>query len=60
MTAMWGERDVFTGPYLDERRAVIARVHRDAEFHIVKGAGHWVVYEAPEDVNRIILDDADR
>jgi pimeloyl-ACP methyl ester carboxylesterase len=60
VTAVWGERDVFTGPYLDERRAVIERVHRDAEFHIVKGAGHGVVYEAPDDVNRIILDGRDR
>jgi pimeloyl-ACP methyl ester carboxylesterase len=59
VSAVWGERDVFAGPYLDERRAVIERVHRDAEFHIVKGAGHWVAYEAPDDVNRIILDDGD-
>ena len=27
----------------------------DADLHLIPGAGHWVAYEAPEQVNDILL-----
>ena len=59
VSAMWGDRDVFVGPYLDERRAVLERWHPRLDFRVVKGAGHWVVYEKPDDVNAMIIDDGE-
>lgn len=50
---IWGERDPALGTkLLDglERVAPHARVHR------IPGAGHWVQNEAPDEVNRVLLD----
>lgn len=50
---IWGERDAALGiELLDglDRVAPRARVHR------IPGAGHWVQQEAPEEVNRALLD----
>ena len=51
MAAMYGARDAFCGPYLEERRALFERVQPGIDFRIIPDAGHWVNYEAPEIVN---------
>jgi pimeloyl-ACP methyl ester carboxylesterase len=56
ISGLWGERDAFAVPYLDERRRVLARFQPDLDFRVVPGAGHWVPYEAPDAVNRILLE----
>jgi pimeloyl-ACP methyl ester carboxylesterase len=56
MAAIFGERDVFVGPYLDERRQTLARFQTDLDFRVVDGAGHWVNYEAFEAVNHALVE----
>jgi pimeloyl-ACP methyl ester carboxylesterase len=50
MTAIFGGRDAFAVPYLDERRETLARCGV-GDFRVVEGAGHWVGYEAPSTIN---------
>ena len=53
---IWGEHDVFSvgGVPL---RAEILRAHKvDIDFRIVDGAGHWVIYEAADTVNAMLLE----
>lgn len=54
--AFWGERDAFTGPYLEERRDLLARFQPDLDFRIIPGAGHWCAFESPGAVNATILE----
>jgi pimeloyl-ACP methyl ester carboxylesterase len=53
---MWGERDAFVIPRLDDRRRVVAGVHPGADIRVLPGAGHWAIYEAAEMVNRALLE----
>jgi 2-hydroxy-6-oxonona-2,4-dienedioate hydrolase len=55
LAGIWGERDAFAAPYIDDRRRTLERFQPGLAFHVVPDAGHWVMYEAPEDVNRILL-----
>lgn len=53
--AIWGEHDrPHPDPALQEE--VMRRSHPDMEFHVIRGAGHWVMYERPEPFNRVLLD----
>lgn len=54
IAALFGGRDAFAVPYLDERREKLARFQSDLDFRVVAGAGHWVNYEAPATVNRAL------
>lgn len=56
LAGIWGERDAFAGPYVDARRALLATLDPGSPFAVVKGAGHWVQYEAPDAVNGILAD----
>jgi epoxide hydrolase 4 len=50
---IWGERDpALTTALLDGLETVAPRVH----VHRIADAGHWVQNEAPQEVNRILLD----
>jgi 2-hydroxy-6-oxonona-2,4-dienedioate hydrolase len=55
MGGIWGERDALAAPYIDLRRAALERVQPDVDFRVVPGAGHWVLYEAPEAANAALL-----
>jgi pimeloyl-ACP methyl ester carboxylesterase len=55
IAGLWGERDAFMTPGLDERRRVLARFQPDFEFRVIPGAGHWAIYEAAPTVDAIIL-----
>lgn len=48
LTGIWGAQDATAGPYLEDRRQVLARFDPDLLFHVIPNAGHWVMYEAPE------------
>jgi len=54
--AIFGGRDAFVGPYLDERRETLAAVQPGLDFRVVEGAGHWVNYEAPARVEEALLE----
>jgi pimeloyl-ACP methyl ester carboxylesterase len=56
LSAIFGERDAFVGRYLDERRQTLERVQPGLDVRIVGGAGHWVIYEAPEAVDRALVE----
>ena len=56
ITGIWGSRDAFVGPHLEDRRRLLASVQRDLDFRTVDGAGHWVTYEAADQVNAALLD----
>jgi 2-hydroxy-6-oxonona-2,4-dienedioate hydrolase len=52
---IWGERDAFIGDDLEPRRHVFAPFQSAADFRVIVGAGHWTPYEAPDQVNAILL-----
>jgi pimeloyl-ACP methyl ester carboxylesterase len=54
IAAIFGGRDAFAVPYLEERRATLERVQPGLDFRVVPGAGHWVIYEAADVVNRAL------
>jgi pimeloyl-ACP methyl ester carboxylesterase len=51
---VWGEADTFLGPDLLDRSA--AEVEGPLRIERLPGVSHWVQQEAPEAVNRILLD----
>jgi pimeloyl-ACP methyl ester carboxylesterase len=51
-----GEFDCYSAPDLKEQGQALLRIRPDAEFHLVPHAGHWTMYEAPETVNRVLLE----
>ena len=54
IVTIWGERDAFIGGDLDARRRVFAPFQSAADFRVIAGAGHWLPYEAPDEVNAIL------
>ena len=56
LAAIFGERDAFVGPYLDERRRVLAGAQPGLDVRVIEGAGHWVNYEAPAAVDRALAE----
>ncbi len=56
ITSIWGRRDAFTGPHLEECRRILASEQRDPDFRVIEGAGHWTPYEAADQVNAILID----
>lgn len=50
----WGERDAFVGGDLEARRRVFAPFQSAADFHVITGAGHWLPYEAADEINAIL------
>ena len=53
---IWGERDVTAYPWVDDRRDLLRQIQPDAFFAVIPGAGHWVMYEAADAFNRVLLD----
>ncbi|MGH7277278.1 MAG: alpha/beta fold hydrolase [Candidatus Rokuibacteriota bacterium] len=56
LAGIWGGADVFAVPYIDARRRALSAIQHDLDFRVVPGAGHWVPYEAAEEVNRALLE----
>jgi len=54
IAALFGGRDAFAVPYLDERRETLARFQSDLDFRVVAGAGPGVKNQAPATVNRAL------
>jgi len=53
--AIWGE---FDRPHPDPavQEAALRRFHPQLDFRVIPGAGHWAMYERPEEFNRTLLD----
>jgi 2-hydroxy-6-oxonona-2,4-dienedioate hydrolase len=56
IAGIWGARDAFVGPYVQDRRRLLASFERNLDFRVIDGAGHWVTYEAADEVNAALLD----
>jgi pimeloyl-ACP methyl ester carboxylesterase len=48
---IWGENDALVGRYMAERRRRFEALPAFATFTEVPGAGHWVMYDAPDAFN---------
>lgn len=53
---IWGERDVTAYPWVEDRRDMLRGAQPGAFFAIIPGAGHWVMYEAADAFNRVLLE----
>ena len=56
IAGIWGERDAFSGPRIEECRRVLASAQGALDLRVIEGAGHWVPYEAAEQVTAALLD----
>ena len=54
LAGIWGGRDAFTGHHLAESRQVLAAVDPTLDAAVIEPAGHWVNYEAADEVNRLL------
>jgi pimeloyl-ACP methyl ester carboxylesterase len=55
LDAIWGEHDrPHPDPAIQEK--VLRRFHPDLDFRVIADAGHWAMYERPDDFNRTLLD----
>ncbi len=52
--AVWGEHEMADRTLLDRRIALMRQARADADVTVVKGAGHWVFYEAAEEFNALL------
>jgi pimeloyl-ACP methyl ester carboxylesterase len=60
LNAIYGEFDAPAYPHLAERIAQIRAVRPDVDARIIKGAGHWVAYEAADEFNAMLRAMLDR
>lgn len=51
---IWGAEDPLAAPSIDARAERIANSRPDVALHRVPGAGHWVQYEMPAEVNELL------
>jgi len=56
LAGIWGTRDVFAVPYLEERRRCLARFEPGLDFRVLEGVGHWAAWEAAPAVNAALLE----
>ena len=55
IAGIWGAHDAFVGGDIDERRRRLAEHQPELDFRVLD-AGHWVTYEAADEVNAALLD----
>jgi pimeloyl-ACP methyl ester carboxylesterase len=53
---IWGDRDVLPYPNVQARADAARAARPDMRIDVIPNAGHWVQFEAPEAVNRAMLD----
>jgi pimeloyl-ACP methyl ester carboxylesterase len=56
IAGIWGRHDAFAGANLEECRRILASAHRELDFRVIEGAGHWTPYEAADQINAILCD----
>jgi pimeloyl-ACP methyl ester carboxylesterase len=56
IAGIWGGRDAFTGARVEECRRVLASVQEGLDLRVIEPAGHWVTYEAADQVNAALFD----
>ena len=53
---IWGEKDALCYPSILPRVDEVRAAMPDIRIDVVKGGGHWVQYDAAEEVNRLLLE----
>jgi pimeloyl-ACP methyl ester carboxylesterase len=56
LNGIWGEFDAPANPRAPARVAALRARRPDADVRLIPGAGHWVAYEAPAQVNAMLLE----
>ena len=56
IAGVWGERDLIAEQHMHERVALFERLQPGCPFHVIEGAGHWVMYERPDRFNALLLE----
>ena len=51
---IFGEKDATVGPYLEERISIFRAACKDIRIHVEIDAGHWIMYEKPDNFNKLI------
>lgn len=54
VAGIWGEHDATAAPWIEDRRDLLQQLRPGAPFEIIRGAGHWVMYEAAETFNALL------
>jgi pimeloyl-ACP methyl ester carboxylesterase len=55
IAGIWGEHDATAAPWVDERRELLQQLRPGSPFEVMPGIGHWVMYEAAETFNPLLL-----
>ena len=55
LAGIWGERDSYAAAYMDTRRDLFQKIQPGCPFHVIKDAGHWVIYEYADEFNATLL-----
>jgi 2-hydroxy-6-oxonona-2,4-dienedioate hydrolase len=57
LCGIWGEQDATAGGRIaiELRETIFRHAQPDCSFHILKGVGHWAMYEDAETFNRIVI-----
>ena len=56
LSGIWGTRDAFAGPHTPTVTAMLRDLRHDIDIRLIDGAGHWVIYEAADSVNAMLLE----
>ncbi len=56
LKTIWGTGDAIARPSVEARLEVLRRHHPELEARLIEGAGHWVMYEAPDAFCAALLD----
>lgn len=59
-TIVWGARDVYLQPDVATCVGHVRALHPRVDVHVLPGVGHWVMYEASDAVNALILARVDK
>lgn len=55
LSVLYGDRDALCWRYLADREAFVTSLRRPATFTVFPGKGHWLAYEAADEVNAQLL-----
>jgi pimeloyl-ACP methyl ester carboxylesterase len=55
LSVIYGDHDALCWRHLPERQSLVEKLEGAAEFTLLPGVGHWVPYEAADEVNRRLL-----
>ncbi len=53
---IWGVEDVYSLGDVPAREAILREYEPDIDFRTLDGIGHWVMYEAPDKVNALLIE----